>query len=469
MPEPREDLVPAVGSVSQTERLFRVNWLDRVERSWGGAPILYVSFVAREAARVHLVDVRAAEELRGPLGWIPGSDWLPGDEVLTLAERLDRDDPVVLVSHQGERARAYAKTLEEKGMRFVAALDGGIVGWRRAGFGTRSDRSIEARRGLVARKQPAPAGAKEALDAEQIRAHVGDESSVRWIKFAALLLDGRVSCVDGRDPGGVVGTPGGDMGELLLGLGALEQVLGRPLSDAEIDEAFRRRLAVFGRFYFHSDIHAVNEQIRSFRSDARLDEALSRVSTTFEWRRFMSAPPPALRPILLEHMLRPQHLGCGHVRLALTRGERYGVRPELVLALVRRFWETRWSGDLEADFVILGEGHREGAVVDVSIDGALEPYRMLPLVSPSCNGTQMFVQHGQVSAYLRGQLASFLTDRCGLGERGRLEDAMRELGARQLDATLRELAAGLPVFQLLFTGETPSVRAVGHVPAKEAP
>src|SRR6185369_4096093 len=104
-----------------------------------------------------------------------------------------------------------------------------------------------------------------------VQKHVGDRLSVRWIKLPALLVRGLISCVDGRDDSGVIGSPGGDAGELLVGLRALETLMRRELSDAEVDTLMARRNDVFGRFYMHTDIDSANTAIKAIRADQRFD------------------------------------------------------------------------------------------------------------------------------------------------------------------------------------------------------
>jgi hypothetical protein len=93
-------------------------------------------------------------------------------------------------------------------------------------------------------------------------------------------------------------------------------------------------------------------------------------------------------------------------------------------------------------------------VVNVLIEGGAEAYARIPLVSPMVGGSQVFLQHPQVAVFLRAQVARLLTRvrAFGLGEarEGELLAHMNELASRQLGHTLRALAPGLPVFDVLF-------------------
>lgn len=462
MPDPiwvpeRSSLIPPPGSAPQVERMFRLDWLANLMRSPSGVPLLRPDFVARLGRKVRLVDVREEAELTGVLGYIHGSDWVPADRAASLAERIGPDDPVVLVSAGEERSGAAAVALERAGVRFVAAMMGGLVAWRDDGYSTTRDPSILARRDVVRARGDLAAQGSERVTISDIERHVGDPGAVRWLKLPALLVRGLVSCVDGRDDSGVIGSAGGDAGELLVGLRALENLTGRELDDEAVAKLLARRADTFGRFYMHSDVDASNLVIQALRADGRFDEALSRVHDGLEWRRFWASPPPDVRDALLEHLLDPKHVGCGHLRLSLVDPASHSTRGALVRAVVAAFHRARWSGHPDMEFVPLAGGHNERAVVNVRIAGELLPFSRIPLVSPAVGGAQVFVHHPRVTSYLREQLAAFLatqTDIAGVGvDVARLHEEMVRLGALQLSRTLAALADGLPIFDVTFHGE----------------
>lgn len=465
-----DHLIPAIGEATSEERMLRANWLSGLERSPNGFPLQWPELVARQGRSVRIVDVREPEELTGPLGYIPGCDWIPRDRVPTLVERLDRDEKVVLVSRAGERSGPMARELEMRGMRFVASMVGGMVAWRSLGFATIRDPAILRRRDELRTITP-PSPVTGPLSIEAVREHIGDPHSVRWAKMASLLLHGRLSCVDGRDETGVIGTPGGDSGELALALTALERVTGKALSRSAIAEILHRRIDTFGRFYLHGDVHAANELIKALRADARFEQALVGVFEPMSWRRFFARPPEDVRELLIEYMAQPPHIGCGHLKLMIQEHARYEARPELVRDLLRSFHRLRWSGAPETELVPLPGGHAEGAVVNVRVHGELRSYTPIPLVSPRGSGTQMFVNHPQVASRLREEMASFLVEQGDLGgahegQRDALLQAIGELAGMQMGLTLGRLAKGLPIYDVTFArGGEFTVEQVGVVPS----
>ncbi|MDF2696589.1 MAG: Hydroxyacylglutathione hydrolase, partial [Labilithrix sp.] len=430
-----------------------------LKKTPSGIPFVTADFTAKQGRRVRIVDVRLPEELIGALGYIPGSDWIPLDRIATLVERIDRDDPVILISGGEERSHDAAAMLAKAGMRFVAFMMGGLMSWRDLGYSTTRDASILERGDVLRSTDDVLQVPPDNVTAEHVQRHVGDRLSVRWIKLPALLVRGLVSCVDGRDDSGVIGSPGGDAGELLVGLRALEKMQHRHLTEAEVATLLARRLDAFGRFYMHTDVDSSNLAVKAMGADPRFEGHLANVDDSLEWRRFLASPPRVVREALLEQSLHPEHIGCGHLRLSLTHSKEYDTREGLVASLLRSFHRKHWDGASELEVVALAGGHTERAVLNVRIGGPLMPFSRIPLISPAVGGAQVFVHHPRVTSYLRKQLAQFLvmqTDILGTPrsiDAAELHIEMERLGALQLRKTLGALAKGLPIYDVTFHGE----------------
>jgi len=442
-------------------RLLRTNWVTRIERTESGAPVLDPSFVVAQGRQVEIIDIRDDADLLGALGHIPAVRWVPFDQIERIAEVVPANAPVILICRTGDRSALAAKRLEALGMTFVAAMIGGMVAWRNAGYSTTRDESFRERSLETLSWEPIVLATHDAasetkhLELDEIRNHVGDSRSVRWIKMAAFLLHGKISCVDGRDDHGVVGTPGGDTGELLLAFAATELVTGRPIATSTWKQIMSRYIDTFGHLYLHTDTTALNRFIMSMRADPRLaDQLPPRETQGPGWRAFMARPPAHLRELILEHLLIPDHIGCGHVRLMMQNGDEYGIRESLVRSFLHEYYMMRWGGASEAEFIVLGGGHREGAVVSVRLSEEVFPFTRVPLISPACGSRQMFVAHPDVAFFLRRQLAAFMTMQKETGlvraDRERLLERMIVLAERQINSTLGRLAKGLPHYVVRF-------------------
>jgi rhodanese-related sulfurtransferase len=453
-------------------RILRITWKSAARRDATGVVWVAPGFVAEQGQLVRILDVRSREELSGALGHVPAVTHVPMTELANVVRVLDPATYVVLVSSTGERAGIAARYLESLGMLHVAAMTGGMQAWKAQGFtSVRDDDSVRSK--LVAldpgvgRDGRALLGEPtERLTAEQIRVHLGDVAAIRWVKLAAFLMQGKCSCVDGRDDHGVIGTPGGDAGELLLALAASERVRGRTWTREGVRALLVRHLDTFGQFYMHSDTHAMNRLImEGLRKDDRVTPHLGGVFEPEQWRTFLKRPPAAVRGPLLEHLVRSENMGCGHLRFAMSDPV-YGVRSELAVWFLSAFHELRWEGAPELEWVVLGGDHSEGAVLGVTLEEELHGFTRIPLVSPMVAGKQVFVNHPQVTTFMRREMAAHLVqaDGCPSTLTSELLAEIERLGAQQLGATLSRLAKGLPVFEVAFSGGVPrSVREVGTV------
>lgn len=438
------------------ERLVRVNFTERRVRNAAGVPLVPPEYAADTGKRVALIDVRDEGDLTGPLGHIPGVVHVPLADVARIPSVLGIDQVTVLISNHTDRAGRAALFLEALGMPYVAAMEGGMAVWKAMGFST-SRLTLFKDRPLKKLDPPPAPPADGFLTREMIHAHVGRRGSVKWMTLAAFLTRGRRSCVDGRDDHGVIGTPGGDTGEFALALAAYEAVTGVTLEQQHIDALVQAWLDTFGRFYLHSDTPTVNTLIPKLRADPRLTKLLEPLTQPMHWRTFLRGPPEAAREPLLDWYMKPEAMGCGHLKLMALHPETYGVRPGLVAQVLRAFWTTRWKGAPEPEYVVLGGSHGEGAVVNVTLDEKLWTFSRVPLLSPSVDGLQMFVNHPQVARQLRSHVAEFLLRVEALlpavpSQRNALVEKVYELGQRHLEATLGVLASGLPMFEVQFHG-----------------
>jgi rhodanese-related sulfurtransferase len=440
-------------------RIARLDFQAATYRDAAWNPVVDAEFAMEQGPRVLKIDLRERDELTGPLGYVPTAIHLPLGRVTELLQ-LGLDTRIALLSTDGRRASVAARMLELAGMTAVAAISGGLLAWRAAGLPSSRDPNgildtLPGDPDYAMRPSGRPPGP---LALHEVEAHVNDRTQIRWMKLAAFLLNGRTACVDGRDSQGVIGAPGGDAGELSLALAAAE-ACGATLSPACVRAVLRGWIEAFGRFYYHSDIGALNRMIAALRADPRIPESSlpSRDAPPSAWRNFQRSPPVELRSALLEHMVNPEHIGCGHLRLSMQRGADYGVRPAIVQEVLAAFYEAQWERLPEVEFVVLGGAHEEGGVLLVRLDEEVFPYTHLPLVPPTVRGVQMFVHHPEVTAYQRRQIAHWLARQPALPElAGRWEEVLEVLTAlagRQMGHTLSHLAAGLPIFEATFSSD----------------
>lgn len=470
-----------LSDLTQPDVRHRLAWKANEMRSGDGTAVFEPSFVAESGSRVWVVDVRDDEELTGPLGHVPRTWRIPQRRITEVATILHPETSVVLVCSDGVRSLAAARLLASLGMSNVGAMRGGMRRFRSEGYTVSRAPSVLGRMltapapGMGSNGRPLHAMRKEAggLSADEIRAHVGPPEQVRRKKLASFLLASRCACVDGRDEVARIGTPGGDAGELVLALAAVEEI-GGALDLGKMTAITRTLADAFGGMYHHTDYKAFNALTRALGEDPRFGGAVMNLRTAEDWIAFVGRPPEHLEQPLLEHLTDARHVGCGHLKLAIQRPEDYGVRPELVKSFMRTFYELLWDGDPDMEWVVLGGDHGEGALANVTMAEPFGPYSGVPLIAPQVGDVQMFVNHPQAIAFLRDQMVQVLEPRADLlplsgGSGSKLTDAIRELGGQQAGMTLKLLAAGLPIFGLHFAPDgTLTVTEEGTIPGPEA-
>ena len=431
--------------------LLRWHWRSNFTRSDDREPLVPPLFVAELGSTVQLVDIRSEDQATGLLGYIPGSSFL---DIVELRDRVSKGEvtiPLVVVSGSGRSAARLAQELETQGAERVAAMAGGIAGWRAQGLATSRD-PAGVRKTLFGGKRLASAGP---MTLERIQQHIGDPRVVRWIKMSSMISGERLSCIDGREERGVIGTPGGTAGEFLLAMAAIESVTGRNFDKPSVRAALLHRLDLFGRFCLHTDVDAFTRLIDDLDDDPRFEKLAATCKSTESWFEALRRPDRDQRDALLEMLVESEHVGCGHVRLMLERGREYGIRQELVRTFVRSFFELWWEGSPETVLTLLPGQHEEKAVVNVRQEDGVWDLSRIPLISPAVGQQQVFVHHPDVARYLRrNAVRSAIRGRSSLGVDPALEqdlqNALDDLAARQLGLTVGYLAKDLPVFDVVF-------------------
>lgn len=411
----------------------------------GGTPEVTADAVAAAACNVRLIDVRTKAEVE-ETGVIAGAEHIPLAHVVTQAQGWSRDEHVVFVCRSGRRSGIAAQELGEMGFSHVSSLTGGVLAWERSGR-------------TLAPYEPKPEAAvptahKHLLTVEDIRRHVADQDSVRMTKAATLLLHGTQACVDGRDAHAIIGTPGGDAGELVLALATAETLGSAPFTTEGVDAVFAAYLEAFGHFYLHTDTHAAQRWLKG---------AGLGVEEGADLTALLRDPPKDTRTALLNSVAEPPHVGCGHLRLSLQFADDYGVRPGLVRDVLSAYFTRLWAGDERLEFVVLAGDHAESGILQIEMARPVHAYSKIPLVSPRVGDTEVFVVHPQVSAFVRHQNAPFLLEEVpslmasGVDE-SKFLSTQQTLAEQQLRETIRHLAPDLPVFTVEVGGESISVR-----------
>lgn len=85
---------------------------------------------------VVVIDVRTPPEFSGPLGHIRGAQLKPLQEIENWMAELEKyqGKKIVLVCRSGNRSRAAAEILAQKGISNLYNVEGGMKAWNAKGF-----------------------------------------------------------------------------------------------------------------------------------------------------------------------------------------------------------------------------------------------------------------------------------------------------------------------------------------------
>lgn len=274
------------------------------------------------------------------------------------------------------------------------------------------------------------------ITASQIKNHFQNPQNLSWVPIKSLLSSTAEQCVDGRSRTDIIGTPGGNMGEFILMLAAAEKVTGSKICSKEIYPLFEKYLKLFGKFYMHTDTHALNH----------LAQELKLKNITKLIRR----PSRKIQPSLIEYLLEPQNIGCGHLKLMLLNPHEYQIAPALIKTCIRAFYHKLWSDGKQLEFVVLDKDHQEGAIVTVLVNSKnITGKTLIPTVASMGKDCQMFISHPQAEGFMRQKIASTIAKQkliYGINTRNqkRFLNTINQMGKNLTRLTLSHLALGLP-------------------------
>lgn len=292
---------------------------------------------------------------------------------------------------------------------------------------------------------------------EEISEYLKQKGIVRWVKLGDIFSEEYDACVDGRETNPVIGNPGGDVSRLAEAVIAVGAVAGRHFNPGEILKVFDWYLSHMGRFYMHTDEHAMHH-LAEFLNEGYGVKRMGgkKFHTAQEMYNFVTNPDPRLQVFLSRYLLDPRFVGCGHMKLMMTKPAQYGMSEKVLRSLSVAFFDTMWNVPERAGqlaYPMLPGDHKEGAVVSIVIPKEeLTDKTMIPMVAPTDGKVSVFVNHPQVVQYLNKKVA-YLLAKDGKNIIKDLDvdpeavmthmEQLQNEGVRQ---TVSALAWGLPVY-----------------------
>ena len=262
------------------------------------------------------------------------------------------------------------------------------------------------------------------------------------VEHTHILQSGILGCIDGRMRRGVVGTPGGMVGELVIVMGVVERKTGREFSEEQIIAVMKGLVAKGVVLGGHTDEGAMINWIGGVTDDAEEVE-LEKVAAVVGEEN--------MRKALTETACDSGNVGCGHMTLMMERSDQYGVRRNLVEGIWKGLWRAWWEGwgDEQVMMEVLPGVHDEVGILVVNSSqtetGELES---AVVAARQVEGGPFFVVHEEAAAAAREQLLAMVSEHVGVVLKSRDMEFASQLATLHRETTVEALAADLPKIEL---------------------
>jgi len=235
------------------------------------------------------------------------------------------------------------------------------------------------------------AGFEDPISQIELEDHIGEPSNIEWAHTMQIFF----ASTDPRGQERQLGTLGGDLGEFLIVLAAIEAETQQQFTAAQVLNKFKTYLTVMSRdkFYFDTDTSAINA-LKAACHCPQLN---------------IADPPDSKKAILRNATHTVAAQGNEFFKKVMEDPVKYSIRKELVVAVLDSFFEVMW---LKSDplhrrirFVLMkGELNAKGFVM-IKTPGYCNAQLLAPLISPELCQKQMSVYHGDAAVLSRTELA----------------------------------------------------------------
>lgn len=232
---------------------------------------------------------------------------------------------------------------------------------------------------------------------------------------------------DSRGQERQLATLGGDLGEFLIVLSAIEKERNVQFNETTVLHKLKVYLTVMSRekFYYDIDVPAIDY----FKSVCHCPQLN------------IADPPESKRGLLLNATSNYQSQGNEFFRKLLNNTEAFGIRSELGSSVVRAFYQVMWD---KADplhrrikFILLKGQYSPKGFVMIKTPGYCNSQLLAPLISPELCSKQMGIYHGDAAVLLRTEIAGILLMRTPESKNAVVKTA-NELAAAALQTVLAD-------------------------------
>jgi len=238
------------------------------------------------------------------------------------------------------------------------------------------------------------AGFEDPISQIELEDHIGEPINIEWAHAMQIFF----ASTDPRGQERQLGTLGGDLGEFLIVLAAIEKETKVTFTAAQVLNKLKTYLTVMSKdkFYFDTDASAINT-LKGACHCPQLN---------------IADPPDSKKAILRNATHRASAQGNEFFKKVLEDPVKYEIRQQLVEAVLDAFFEVMWvkSDPLHRRirFVLLkGELNSKGFIM-VKTPGYCNAQLLAPLISPELCQKQMGIYHGDAAVLLRTEIAGVL-------------------------------------------------------------
>jgi len=238
------------------------------------------------------------------------------------------------------------------------------------------------------------AGFEDPLTQIELEDHLGEPTSIEW----AHVMQSYFGSIDPRGQDRQLATLGGDLGEFLIVMSAIEKQLAMTFNETVVLHKLRIYLTVMSREKFYFDIDSA--AIAHFKSVCNCPQLN------------IADPPESKKTLLLNATSSPDAHGSELFKKLLTDPQPFGIRQGLVEAVLRSFYKIMWN---KADplhrrikFILLKGDYKPKGFVMIKTPGYCNSQLLAPMISPELCQKQMGIYHGDAAVLLRTEMAGIL-------------------------------------------------------------
>jgi hypothetical protein len=228
----------------------------------------------------------------------------------------------------------------------------------------------------------------------ELEDHLGDVSNIEW----SHVMQTSFASTDPRGQERQLGTLGGDLGEFLLVLAAIEAQTSTTFTDAQVLNKLQSYLTVMSKdkFYYSIDLDGL----------ATYKQACSCPQLN------LADPPDSKKPLLTNATHNPASQGDELFKTLLTDPTTYQVRKGLVTAVLDSFFTVMWKKEdplhRRIRFVLLKGTRAPKGFIVVKTPGYCNAQLLAPLISPELCNKQMSIYSGDAAVLSRTEIAGVL-------------------------------------------------------------